>query len=93
MHLQVPQKKKSVLTPSWDLRGERTPEVMLRTRPKDNPRIGLGDEGWRPLRDGGRLALLEPPGRYSVALEVDGVEVGRSELEVLRDPASAGDDR
>jgi hypothetical protein len=72
----------------WDLRGERTPEVKLRTRPRDNPLVGLGDDGWRPLRDGGRLSLLEPPGRYVVALEVDGVEVDRSSLEVLRDPSS-----
>lgn len=73
----------------WDLEGEATTEVKLRTRPLENPLIPLGDEGWRPLSDGGELRLLAPPGTYTVRLEAGGQSFEQS-LEVLRDPRSAG---
>jgi len=73
----------------WDLRHDETTEVKLRTPPDENPHVGFSEDGWRPLSDGGRFALLAPPGRYTVRLAV-GAEVQTRELEVLKDPGSAG---
>ncbi len=73
----------------WDLRYDKTEEVKLRTRPLENPHIGLSDEGWRELIDGGRYAMLAPPGVYTVRLEADGVTLTH-ELLVLKDPGASG---
>ncbi len=73
----------------WDLKVDKTEEVKLRTRPLESPHVGLGDEGWRELTDGGRLAVLAPPGVYTVRLEAGGRTLTR-ELTVLKDPNSAG---
>ena len=73
----------------WDLEYEKTEEVKLRTRPLENPHIGLGDEGWRSLVDGGRFAVLAPPGVYTVTLETGG-EPQSVELTVIKDPNAAG---
>ncbi len=72
----------------WDLRGERSPEVKLRTRPNENPRLPLPEEGWRPLSDGGRFSRLQPPGVYTIQLVRDEVVLSSRELTVLADPAS-----
>ncbi len=74
---------------TWDLRYDETDEVKLRTPPAENPHVGLGDEGWRPLEDGGRLAVLAPPGTYTVELTVDDKTFTQA-LEVRKDPSSAG---
>ncbi len=73
----------------WDLEYDRTDEVKLRTRPDENPHVAFTDDGWRELTDGGRLAVLAPPGVYTVRLEVDAGTLTR-ELTVLKDPGSAG---
>ena len=73
----------------WDLRYARTREVRLRTRPDENPHVTLSDEGWRPLSDGGRLAILAPPGTYTVRLTA-GERTRTQELVVHKDPGSAG---
>ena len=73
----------------WDLRYERTREVKLRTRPEENPHVPTPDQGWRELSDGGRIAVLAPPGTYTVRLKVGDEELTR-ELEVVKDPNSAG---
>ena len=73
----------------WDLRSERTQQVKLRTRPLENPHVGLGDKGWRRLLDGGRMSVLMPPGTYTVELDVDG-QTQQAPLEVRMDPRSAG---
>lgn len=52
----------------WDLLGEPTAEIKLRTKPLENSKLPLPDTGWRPLADGFRLRLLAVPGRYRVEL-------------------------
>ena len=74
---------------SWDLRYEPSKEIRLRTSPAYAPEIRVGDEGWRPLPEGGRLSLLAPPGTYTVKLTAGGQEV-TAPLSVLKDPNSAG---
>lgn len=73
----------------WDLQGDRTPRVKLRTRPDENPHIGFSEDGWRPLADGGRIALLAAPGTYTVRLTL-GDTVQEQPLEVRKDPSSTG---
>ncbi len=73
----------------WDLDYDQTDEVKLRTRPDENPHVALSDDGWRSLEDGGRLAVLAPPGVYTVRLEAGGETLTR-ELTVLKDPGSTG---
>ena len=73
----------------WDLAYDKTEEVKLRTRPQENPHVTLSDDGWREFTDGGQLAVLAPPGDYTVRLEVGGKTLTR-ELTVLKDPGSAG---
>ncbi|HAK55078.1 MAG TPA: sialidase, partial [Acidobacteria bacterium] len=49
--------------------------------------VDLGDERWRS--GGGEITVLEPPGTYTVVLDVDGQEQ-RQSLEVRKDPNSEG---
>jgi hypothetical protein len=74
---------------SWDLREEQSKEIRLRTSPAYAPEVRLGAEGWRPTPEGGRLALLMPPGNYTVKLMVSGQELGQP-LIVKKDPNSGG---
>jgi hypothetical protein len=79
----------------WDLRYEATTEVRLRTSPLYAPHIQVGPEGWRPLpgrargAGPGRMAILAPPGTYTVQLSVGGRQLSQT-LEVRKDPHSAG---
>ncbi|MBI4539830.1 MAG: sialidase [Gemmatimonadetes bacterium] len=75
----------------WDLRYEPSREVRLRTSPLHAPWVTVGPEGWRPLpaAGGGRLAILAPPGTYTVKLSVAGQQLTHS-LTVRKDPNSAG---
>ncbi|HEY2971251.1 MAG TPA: hypothetical protein VGJ48_01945 [Pyrinomonadaceae bacterium] len=78
---------------NWDLRGEQTKEVRLRTSPAYAPEIRNGAEGWRLAPEGGRMSLLLPPGTYTVKLLVGGAEAtpGLSkQLIVRKDPNSEG---
>ena len=72
----------------WNLRGEPSTQVRLRTRPLYAEWVSLGDKGWR---EGAvdPISVLIPPGTYPVILEVGGTEY-RSELEVLKDPNTEG---
>ena len=74
----------------WDLRGEQSAEVRLRTSAAYAPDIAPGAEGWRALPEGGRLALMHSPGAYTVELNVDGRRVSSQPLTVLKDPYSGG---
>ncbi len=87
--LEEPPQEAGLHRVFWDLRYAKTREVKLRTRPDENPHVPIPDKGWRPLSDGGRLAILAPPGTYTVRLTV-GEEVASRELEVWKDPNSAG---
>jgi photosystem II stability/assembly factor-like uncharacterized protein len=74
---------------TWDLRGEPSKEVRLRTSPAYAPEIRVGPEGWRPAPGTGRMSLLLPPGNYAVKLSVDGQELSQP-LVVRKDPHSGG---
>ncbi|HKJ93064.1 MAG TPA: hypothetical protein VJ957_07840, partial [Longimicrobiales bacterium] len=71
----------------WNLRGEPSTQIRMRTKPLYADWVPFNDEGWRAA--GGRVALLEPPGTYTVALEVGGHTFTRP-LTVLKDPNSEG---
>ena len=73
----------------WDLRGERSTEIKLRTKPSHADWVELGKEGWRPAAVG-RISVLEPPGTYKVTLKIDGEVRGAQTLRVLKDPHSEG---
>jgi hypothetical protein len=72
----------------WNLRGEPSTQIKLRTKPRYADWVALGDDGWREANRG-RISVLAPPGTYAVTLEVGG-EVYPRELEVLKDPNSEG---
>ena len=71
----------------WDLRDTPSSELRLLTSPMFAPYIAVGPSG----RDAGtaRVAILMPPGTYTVKLTVDGVNYTRP-LEVRKDPNSTG---
>jgi len=73
----------------WNLRDERATEVKLRTPPTYSPDVPLGREGFRAAPSVNRIALLVPPGQYTVTLTV-GNEKSSEKLNVLKDPHSAG---
>ncbi|MGH9928567.1 MAG: sialidase, partial [Pyrinomonadaceae bacterium] len=77
---------------TWDLRGEQTKEVRLRTSPAYAPEIGNGKEGWRLAPDGARMSVLMSPGTYTVKLTVGGAEATTlsQQLIVRKDPNSEG---
>ena len=74
----------------WNLRGEQSKEIRLRTSPQYAPEIRVNAEGWRPLPEGGRMTILMPPGTYTAKLMVDGQEIGSQPIKVLIDPNSGG---
>ncbi len=73
----------------WDLEHEPTKPVVLRTRPLYAPDVELGPDGTRSAPGTGRLAILAPPGTYTVRLEVGG-QTFTERLEVRKDPNSGG---
>ena len=79
---------------NWDLRGEQTKEVRLRTSPAYAPEVRNGAEGWRLAPEGGRMSVLMPPGTYTVKLLVGGSEAPSQTLSqqliVRKDPNSEG---
>ncbi len=75
----------------WDLRSEPSTEIKLRTAPLYAPDVPLGAEGWRAAPAVGRIALLAPPGAYTVKMAVGGKEFTQK-LNVLKDPHSTGNE-
>jgi photosystem II stability/assembly factor-like uncharacterized protein len=73
----------------WDLRGEPTTQIRLRTAHLYAFDLVLGPQGWRPAPGAGRLSLLMPPGVYTVKLTVNDQEFAQK-LNVLKDPHSTG---
>jgi hypothetical protein len=72
----------------WDLKGEPSTEIKLRTKPLHADWVELGDERWRTApRE--RISVLVAPGTYTVTLEV-GEEQHTRQLEVLKDPNTEG---
>jgi photosystem II stability/assembly factor-like uncharacterized protein len=73
---------------TWDLEGEPSTQIRLRMKPQYADWVEMGDEGFRAAVEG-RIRILQPPGDYTVALEVAGAEQTAS-LRVLKDPHSEG---
>jgi len=74
---------------TWNLEGEQTTEVRMRTSPAYAPDIKLGPDGTRSAPGAPRLSILLPPGTYTVKLSAAGQEL-RQPLIVKKDPNSAG---
>jgi photosystem II stability/assembly factor-like uncharacterized protein len=74
---------------TWDLRGEPSKEMRLRTSPAFAPEIRVGPDGTRSAPDGARISLLLPPGPYTVKLSAGGAELSQPFV-VLKDPNSTG---
>jgi photosystem II stability/assembly factor-like uncharacterized protein len=73
----------------WDLKFDPSKEIHLRTSPLYAPEVTVGPEGWRPAPGIEPIALLAPPGTYTVKLMVNGQEYAQK-LNVLKDPHSSG---
>ena len=73
----------------WNLRFEPTKEIRLRTSPIGAPDVTVGPEGWRAAPGVSRVALLAPPGTYTLKMTVGGKDWSQK-LNVLMDPHSAG---
>jgi hypothetical protein len=74
---------------TWNLEGEPTTEVRMRTSPAYAPDIKVGEDGTRNAPGAGRLSILMPPGTYTVKLSVAGQEFSQP-LIVKKDPNSGG---
>ena len=72
----------------WDLNYELTKEPKVRTMPLFTPELRYAPEG-RTAPGVGRLAILAPPGTYSVQISVAGQQL-RQPLTILKDPNSGG---
>lgn len=72
----------------WDLADEPNDAIMLLTRPQYADHIVVPDDG-RPAPGGRQIAILMPPGQYTVRLTVDGTTHEES-VTVLKDPHSGG---
>ncbi|MFQ5705257.1 MAG: sialidase [Gemmatimonadales bacterium] len=73
----------------WDLRYEASKTPRMRTKVLEHSHVPIGDDGWRPAGEVGRVAPLAAPGQYTVHLKV-GDEEYTQPLQVLKDPNSAG---
>jgi hypothetical protein len=73
----------------WDLRFTPTKPIRLRTSPLYAPEFTMGPDGFRPPSSGTPIALLAPPGTYTVKLTVDGKDYTQP-IKVLKDPHSNG---
>lgn len=72
----------------WDLRGEPTSPIVMRTKPKYADWMTL-DENRTRKSTIAPLTILLPPGEYKVHLQV-GDETHTQDLEVIKDPHSEG---
>jgi photosystem II stability/assembly factor-like uncharacterized protein len=74
---------------SWNLEGEPTTEVRMRTSPAYAPEITLGPDGTRNAPGAARMTILMPPGSYTVKLSVAGQDLAQP-LILRKDPNSGG---
>ena len=74
---------------TWDLRGEQSKEVKMRTSPAYAPDITVGTDGTRAAPGAPRMSILLPPATYTVKLLVGGKELSQP-LVVKKDPNSSG---
>jgi photosystem II stability/assembly factor-like uncharacterized protein len=73
----------------WDLRYEPSQAPRMRTKVIEHSHVEIGDDGWRPGGESGRVTPQAPPGRYTVRLTVGDQELTQT-LTVLKDPRSEG---
>ena len=76
---------------TWNLLLEQSTEPLVRTPPLHSPHIRAELAG-RASPTLGRVALLAPPGRYTVRLRVGGQEFTQP-LELRKDPNSPGSEQ
>ncbi|HEU4873588.1 MAG TPA: hypothetical protein VFT44_10880, partial [Pyrinomonadaceae bacterium] len=74
---------------TWNLEGEPTTEVRMRTSPAYAPEIKVGPDGTRNAPGAGRMSILMPPGSYTVKLSVAGQNLAQP-LILKKDPNSGG---
>src|ERR1044071_1166763 len=74
---------------TWNLEGEQTTEVRMRTSPPYAPEIKVGSDGTRNAPGAARLSILMPPGNYTVKLSVGGQDLAQP-LILRKDPNSGG---
>jgi len=74
---------------TWNLEGEQTTEVRMRTSPAYAPEIKVGADGTRSAPGAPRMSILLPPGNYTVRLSAAGRELSQP-LVVRKDPNSGG---
>jgi photosystem II stability/assembly factor-like uncharacterized protein len=74
---------------TWNLEGEPSTEVRMRTSPEYAPEIKVGPDGTRNAPGAPRLSILMPPGTYTVKLSAAGQELSQP-LIVKKDPNSGG---
>lgn len=75
---------------NWNLRGESSTEIVLRTKPLYAQWFDMGDERRRSAGQA-PISVLAPPGTYTVALRV-GDETFTQPLEVIKDPYATASD-
>ncbi len=73
----------------WELELEPSATPRMRTPVLEHSHVEIGDDGWRPAGETGRVYPLAPPGRYTVRLTVGDTELHQP-LDVLKDPGSTG---
>ncbi len=73
----------------WNLRYVSSETPRMRTKVLEHSHVPIGDDGWRPAGETGRVSPLAPPGEYTLRLTV-GDEKLTQTLVVLKDPSSAG---
>lgn len=69
----------------WDLRNEPTKAPKLKTKPSYDAEFTMSKDGTRDTPGFGTIAVLMPPGRYTVTLAASG-KTFTQPLDVLRDP-------
>jgi photosystem II stability/assembly factor-like uncharacterized protein len=74
---------------TWNLEGESTTEVRMRTSPAFAPDVKVGPDGTRNAPGAGRLSILMPPGTYTVKLLAGGETLSQP-LIIRKDPNSGG---
>lgn len=88
----LPQKPKPGLNRVyWDLRGEPTEKVVMRTKPLYADWFPLGEDRTREVvaMPSAQMSILQPPGTYQIHLITDG-DVQTQSLTVHKDPHSEG---
>jgi hypothetical protein len=72
----------------WNFGDDPQGQIRMRTKPLYADWVELGEDGWRS--GGGGISLTQPPGEYTVSLEIGDQTVGSQPLEVVKDPNSDG---